>query len=297
MKELKKKLEEKKKLQEIQQIASVGYIEGDIILIEELKEIPSLNLTRVKHFVLFLCTKGEFKLALNGSAITLRKNELMLCRPNVIIDNYSMSPDAEERCIVLSTKYADQLLSSVRGCWDKALYINKNPISALEEDEVELFCRYFELMRLRISKNQHIYRNEVIRSLLQAFLYDASDAMSCFLPAENKITTSSDYVFRTFIQLIERTIPKNRTVNYYSTLLNVTPKHLSSVCKETSGKTTSEWIQMYAIEEIKSFLHSSDKSIKEIAYELNFPNLSFFGRYVKKYLGVGPKDYRASKQL
>ena len=39
-------------------------------------------------------------------------------------------------------------------------------------------------------------------------------------------------------------------------------------------------------------LERSDKSIKEIANELNFPNISFFGKYVKKHTGMSPKQYR-----
>ena len=40
-------------------------------------------------------------------------------------------------------------------------------------------------------------------------------------------------------------------------------------------------------------LKRPDKSIKEICNELEFPNLSFFGRYVKKHLGMSPKQWRS----
>ena len=39
-------------------------------------------------------------------------------------------------------------------------------------------------------------------------------------------------------------------------------------------------------------LKKSEKSIKEIVNELDFPNLSFFGKYVKRYTGLSPKQYR-----
>ena len=39
-------------------------------------------------------------------------------------------------------------------------------------------------------------------------------------------------------------------------------------------------------------LKKSDKSIKEIVNELDFPNLSFFGKYVKRHTGLSPKQYR-----
>ena len=56
----------------------------------------------------------------------------------------------------------------------------------------------------------------------------------------------------------------------------------------------------YEINEIvvayESRLKHSDKSIKEIAEEFNFPNQSFFGKYVKSYLGMSPARYRNTKE-
>jgi AraC-like DNA-binding protein len=46
------------------------------------------------------------------------------------------------------------------------------------------------------------------------------------------------------------------------------------------------------MKDIIRMLKYSDKSIKEIALELDFPNISFFGKYVKAHLGVSPKAYR-----
>ena len=55
-------------------------------------------------------------------------------------------------------------------------------------------------------------------------------------------------------------------------------------------KTPSTLINEYTMEHIKYQLRNSDKSIKEIAEEFNFPNQSFFGKYVKAHLGVSPSN-------
>jgi AraC-like DNA-binding protein len=47
--------------------------------------------------------------------------------------------------------------------------------------------------------------------------------------------------------------------------------------------------------DIADLLSYSNKSIKEIMVELDFPSLSFFGKYVKKHFGVGPKEYRSKR--
>lgn len=75
----------------------------------------------------------------------------------------------------------------------------------------------------------------------------------------------------------------------------LTPKHLSGVVKEVSGKTVGEWIDELVILEAKALLNSSSMNIQEIADRLNFANQSFFGKYFKHYTGMSPKEYRKSR--
>jgi AraC-like DNA-binding protein len=64
------------------------------------------------------------------------------------------------------------------------------------------------------------------------------------------------------------------------------------VCKQVSGKTALEWINEYVLIDVRHWLKNSDKSVKEIADLLNFPNLSFFGKYCRAHLGMSPLKYR-----
>ena len=74
-------------------------------------------------------------------------------------------------------------------------------------------------------------------------------------------------------------------IGFYANQLYVTPKYLSAVCKEVSGQTASELITQYMVKDILYLLRNSQKSIKEIANELNFPNLSFFWKVRKTAFG------------
>lgn len=64
--------------------------------------------------------------------------------------------------------------------------------------------------------------------------------------------------------------------------------------KKSVDRRLPELITQYMVKDILYLLRNSQKSIKEIANELNFPNLSFFGKYVKQHLGMSPKQYRES---
>lgn len=55
-----------------------------------------------------------------------------------------------------------------------------------------------------------------------------------------------------------------------------------------------EVINRCIIDDVRLLLHNPDKSVKEISNELGFPNLSFFGKYVKRMLGMSPEAYHKS---
>lgn len=109
-------------------------------------------------------------------------------------------------------------------------------------------------------------------------------------------TKQHEYIFRRFIEKLSKDNGMHRSVSYYADALFYTPKYLSKVIKDACGKNPSTLINEYTMEHIKYQLRNSDKSIKEIAEEFNFPNQSFFGKYVKAHLGVSPQQYRDEKE-
>ena len=120
-------------------------------------------------------------------------------------------------------------------------------------------------------------------------------------PSEMTVDTKesikqSDYILRKFIEMLSKDNGIHRSVGYYADALCYSPKHFSKVIKQACGRTPLDLINESAIEHIKYRLKHSDKSIKEIAEEFNFPNQSFFGKYVKSYLGMSPARYRNTKE-
>ena len=84
-------------------------------------------------------------------------------------------------------------------------------------------------------------------------------------------------------------------MGFYARQLCITPKYLTTLIKRISGLSVSEWIDNYVIIEAKTLLKYSTMSIQEIAYCLNFPNQSFFGKYFRSHTGMTPSAYRMSK--
>ena len=73
-----------------------------------------------------------------------------------------------------------------------------------------------------------------------------------------------------FILAVSEEFRTQRQVAYYARKFYITPKHLSAVVKEISGRTAGDWIENYVVMEAKVLLKTTDKTIQEITLMLNF---------------------------
>jgi len=82
------------------------------------------------------------------------------------------------------------------------------------------------------------------------------------------------------------------TVNQMASQLNLSPKYLSDLLKQETGKTALELIHLYVISEAKNLLVTGEHSISEIAYQLGFENPPYFSRLFKKEVGISPTEFK-----
>ena len=81
---------------------------------------------------------------------------------------------------------------------------------------------------------------------------------------------------------------------FYASKLFISPKYLSLIVKETTGKSAARWIDEFVLMEAKNMLRYSGKNIQQVAYALNFSNQSSFGKYFKHLTGMSPTEYQKS---
>ena len=105
------------------------------------------------------------------------------------------------------------------------------------------------------------------------------------------ITKFNEYLNEYFEKgvVAEKGLP---TVNYMASQLNLSPKYLSDLLKQETGKTALELIHLYVISEAKNLLVEGEQSISEIAYRLGFENPPYFSRLFRKEVGMSPKEYK-----
>ncbi|GAB5425609.1 MAG: hypothetical protein Crog4KO_27560 [Crocinitomicaceae bacterium] len=95
-------------------------------------------------------------------------------------------------------------------------------------------------------------------------------------------------------QLRENGLP---TIEEIAKSLSVTQRYLSDTLKKETGKTTTEHIQLFLINEAKDLLLAPNASISETAYQLGFEYPQYFSRLFKKKVGVTPKEFIESHSM
>ena len=99
-------------------------------------------------------------------------------------------------------------------------------------------------------------------------------------------------LFDKFMKLLGDYHTKEKSLKFYADKMFLTPKYVSGMIKAYSGKSALAWINEYVVLEAKMMLRYTDMTVQEIAYSLNFPTQSAFGKYFKQQAGCSPKNYR-----
>jgi AraC-like DNA-binding protein len=168
--------------------------------------------------------------------------------------------------------------------------IQDNSWIPLTEAEFKSMTDYYFMFKKTIEMENNPHRTDIIKHLLQAFFYSSGYHLHKMTSPEKQ--SKQDLLMKRFLDLVKINFKRERGVEFYAGLLCLTPKYLSTVVKQNSEKSASEWINDFVILEAKAVLRSSNLTIQQISDELNFPSQSFFGKYFKRRVGVSPKEYR-----
>lgn len=290
-------------IENIQETVQPDYIDGDILVISNIRNMPDhlcVGNSLMLDVILFVaCTHGKLQMRIKSKTIVVHPYEMLCCGPNTTIDDCMISPDFEARILCLSPRIIQSILHDDKKIWNHYFYISQNPVLHISEESSRLFEQYYRLLEYRMKFPQRSYNKKTMVSLVSALLYDLLADLSSpsfEVTESDALISQGDILFKRFIELLSDSEPKERSVSYYAEQLCITPKYLSTTIKKVSGKTAFEWINEYVMEDVKRQLSFSGKSIKEIADYLKFPNISFFGKYVKTHLGVSPTEFRRQIQ-
>ena len=285
-----------------QDAPNVNSLGDDLLFVDDIRQLPSRDAMKVKMNLLLISLRGKLSVALNGHRVEVSERQMLMSRSNVIADEYMVSPNYEGKMMMVSDRLAKLLLGQHIDIWQREFYVRPYILIDLDERDFTEYSLFYQLLSLKSQNVGTLLQKEVILALLQAALLDICRKFHsqdrCKItenqpqPSESSVLNQGSLLFHRFLSLLSHAAVKRRSVAYYAEQLCVSPKYLSTVCQKESGKSPHEWIREYTMVDIAYYLKSTTLTVKEIANRLEFPNLSFFGRYVKEHLGMSPTQFR-----
>ncbi|MDO4172709.1 MAG: helix-turn-helix domain-containing protein [Prevotellaceae bacterium] len=239
------------------------------------------------------CHRGECTFLFNGRRLKMVQGDCLIVRRSDLLSDIHESDDFKVDVVYVTPQFitiaTPQSNYGMRG----SLALFNNPIMHLTPEQ-QTVCRLdFDYVRRRLSHTTHRFYRDAIVNAVQAMIIDFFDFHATLYGEEQeKVTQQHAMLMNRFLALLERgDYRRNREIGYYADILCVTPKYLSEVSKKVSGFPAAYWITRYTSLDIVRLLRSRRLSLTEISDMFGFSSVSYFSRYVQKYLGAPPSDF------
>lgn len=245
---------------------------------------------RLKAEIFVLCMQGEIEASIDLNRIFVKAFDFITILPGSVFQIHEITGDLKIYFMGFSSQFLDQV-NMLKATMDIIYLIKERPVISLREKAARLMEYYFSLL----IKTNDFFDTKVNVEITSHLFSGMCIGVGAMYRDKNHVKTplsKSEQISKEFGQLVIQNYSKERNVAWYARKLNITHAHLCTTVKQNTGKTCIEVISDMVIMDAKSQLRSTNLSIRDIAYSLNFTNMSFFGKYFKRHVGVGPLEYR-----
>ena len=275
--------------------------------LEEWQEGPQV----LTYGAILICRKGKARLNVNykdwelyeGAVITLFPNDVVELK----VDGDCKSPETENgdwKSPQTANNFQAEILKYNPSLLREAsLQLEQTVYSSLRKDRcrqdipvvTNIINGMFSLLKVYFDQSECTCISQLVLCQLKAFFIGFHEYLQRnpqYRPDEVKSYRVRE-LFNRFMMLLERDYKISRDVNYYAAQMNISSKYLTNIVSLVTGHTPKTIIDQYVILQLKMHLKRTTQSIKEMAWEFHFADVSFFCRYFKKHTGLTPQQIRS----
>lgn len=280
------------------------YKDGDLLVIDDITRLQLSDYlhTTLAFVMVAFCQKGRMQVVIDDHEYRLSEGSLLVYLPGQMMGEILLSPDAKVKLIAFAQRAVDRSLYLNKYVWGRLAFVREHPLFQLDERERQLASHYYSLLMLKTQDADGDFHHDVVRLLFQSLVLEMMMLIDKRQGNQTDSETDSEdndssvrqstLVYRRFMSLVAESAGRVRSVSIFANMLNITPKYLFKCVKEESGRSPLDHIHEVTINVIRQQLRYGNKTVKEISTDLDFPNLSFFGKFVKEHLGMSPTEYR-----
>ena len=182
---------------------NLKYNDGEIYFADNITSIPGLMKQFKVNFIAYvIVTEGRLSLDLNGANYHLERNCSLFVDRKMVIDNVKHTENFSCVICAMSTDigfgfFNKSLLQSIMHIWT-------NPVIKMEQNEVDLMMRYYELLVFKMEHQEMNFGRETVRDIIRCFAYDLLSNINKHLDndGEGDILRQGDRIYRKFMLLL-----------------------------------------------------------------------------------------------
>ena len=242
--------------------------------------------------IIILCRCGSAVINVNYHSWNLPDGGVITIFPGDVISVSRQSSDF----IVDMLVYSPNILREASLDIEHSIYDNLREDRCRSDSQVvsDIVRSMFTLLGLYFRQSACKCLDKLVLCQLKAFFIGFHDYISRFpdmVPPSSSSKRKRD-LFNSFMKLIELNYRRFRDVNWYAGQLNISSKYLNIITKEITDNSAKTLIDHYVILKLKQELSGSGKSLKQLAWDYNFCDASFFTRYFRLHTGLTPRAWR-----
>ena len=245
---------------------------------------------RLQACIFAICTEGTMKVSINLLEYEVHPNDLITLLPGTIIQ-FREKAEKVSLCFAgFSAKCIGHinLLTTIGNAYPKLI---EQPIIPLSENIADYLKEYFALLS-HASCDESFKMDSKLADLSLQTILTSIRLIYHNYPGENSSSNRKKEICRELIQSITEHYKNERRAQFYADQLGISLQHLSTTVRQVTGKSVLDTIAYIVIMDAKAKLKGTNMTIQEIAYSLNFPSASFFGKYFRRYVGMTPLEFR-----
>ena len=246
---------------------------------------------------LLLLTRGHITVFHEKGRIGASAPALVPVKKGARIQLEGLSDGGPVDChmLLMSQLFLQNLKISFTSISSDAFMEHNDPVLMVNDEEKNLIIRYLALMHSVMgSQGTPQLAMHIMSELASALFYQVLSFIYRRVELTHQRGVSprrSSYV-EDFLRLLHIHYIEERSISFYADKLFISPKYLSLLVKEATGRSAARWIDYFVIMEAKNMLRYSGKNVQQVAYALNFSNQSAFGKYFKHITGMSPTEFQ-----
>jgi AraC-like DNA-binding protein/quercetin dioxygenase-like cupin family protein len=250
----------------------------------EPRERLSLSVRKNDLFVIIQFIKGSGTLTVDLSPYPIQAGSLFIIHPHSDYSLDTAEEDLEGWSLSIQENYLHQAGSNLL-----ELIFGLRNISQfhLASDNGEKLDQLFYFLQAEL--HTHSSGSDPVINAYLTILLSELNKLSTDSPADRSL---HDPRYDEFLDLVNKEFREIRDVETYAARIHISSKQLSRICKEASGRTPGQLLDMRIHLEASRLLHYTNRSVKEISYDLGFGQPSYFIKFYRRISNQTPHQYR-----